>query len=446
MGGDDTITGNGNTVAVYFNATAGVTVDLAAGTADGDASVGHDTLTDVRGILGSNFGDTLAGNSGNNTLQGFSGNDLLDGRGGNDFLLGGAGADTFVYAAGGGADHIGDFSHSDGDRIDLSGVTGVHSLADVLAHAVQIEGGHTLHRLWRGNSLTLTNVSRASLVAGDFVFSAGPNQPPVITFAPVGTNLILNGSFEDGEAFIGNADGHVAPWTLGGSVDYISWSPGGDVCLAGRGRRQQPRHERRKCRLDFAKLRDRHRHAVHRAFLARRAIRIRPRSTSCRCRRDPGTQQFYSFDSAGHTQANMGWTDQSYSIHGHQHRRRRCRSRASKTRRPVGVSTGTALDNVSVVQSGIAVEANTPTQLTGISVSDVDAGATDITVTLALPDSSSGELMALGAASYGLTTSGSEFALTFTGSVAEINAVSLQFRRRWRFIHAGPGFRTAMSR
>ena len=40
MGGNDTITGNGNTQIAFFNATAAVTVDLVAGTASGDASVG----------------------------------------------------------------------------------------------------------------------------------------------------------------------------------------------------------------------------------------------------------------------------------------------------------------------------------------------------------------------------------------------------------------------
>ena len=41
----------------------------------------------------------------------------------NDLLIGGSGADTFVYAAGYGNDTIADFNHSDGDRIDLTGVS-----------------------------------------------------------------------------------------------------------------------------------------------------------------------------------------------------------------------------------------------------------------------------------------------------------------------------------
>ncbi|MEH2565235.1 VCBS domain-containing protein [Bradyrhizobium sp. AZCC 2289] len=83
-GGNDIITGNGNTRLSYNNATAGVIVDLAAGTADGDASVGHDTFTGVNAIQASMFNDTLLGDANNDTFAGLAGNDYIDGRGGFD--------------------------------------------------------------------------------------------------------------------------------------------------------------------------------------------------------------------------------------------------------------------------------------------------------------------------------------------------------------------------
>ena len=70
LGGNDTITGNGNTRIDYINATSGVTVDLLAGTATGDASVGTDTFTGVNSIQGSYFADTLYGsNNGSSTTR-----------------------------------------------------------------------------------------------------------------------------------------------------------------------------------------------------------------------------------------------------------------------------------------------------------------------------------------------------------------------------------------
>lgn len=82
--------------------------------------------------------NTLAGNSGNNVLSGFDGNDIIQGKVGNDILAGGSGADTltggtgadkFVFAvladstlAVAGRDTIADFSHAEGDLIDLAKV------------------------------------------------------------------------------------------------------------------------------------------------------------------------------------------------------------------------------------------------------------------------------------------------------------------------------------
>ena len=67
MGGNDTITGNGNTRISYLSAAAGVTVTFsgsgsgtAQGTASGDiAGVGIDTFTGVNAVRGSNFADTF---------------------------------------------------------------------------------------------------------------------------------------------------------------------------------------------------------------------------------------------------------------------------------------------------------------------------------------------------------------------------------------------------
>ena len=105
MGGDDTIIGNGltgfaATRLTYASATGGVTVDLAAGTADGDLSVGHDTISGVNRVRGSFFNDTISGDANDNFLEGQGGDDVLNGRGGNDTLIGGGGADGLDGGAG----------------------------------------------------------------------------------------------------------------------------------------------------------------------------------------------------------------------------------------------------------------------------------------------------------------------------------------------------------
>jgi len=75
---------------------------------------------------GNALNNVLAGNTGANTLTGGAGNDKLYGGKGADHLWGGTGADEFAFGAGqfGGfsastAERIHDFSHAQGDRINL---------------------------------------------------------------------------------------------------------------------------------------------------------------------------------------------------------------------------------------------------------------------------------------------------------------------------------------
>src|SRR4029077_13091850 len=89
--GDDLINGGaGRDLASYVSATAGISVDMTAGTVIGDASVGSDTLVSINQIRGSNFVDTYV-------ATGYAGNDNppsavtlnnFEGMGGNDIIIG----------------------------------------------------------------------------------------------------------------------------------------------------------------------------------------------------------------------------------------------------------------------------------------------------------------------------------------------------------------------
>jgi Ca2+-binding RTX toxin-like protein len=117
--------GAGIDTASYYTGTVGVAVKLATGVGSGGEAQG-DILIGIENLSGSQGNDSLEGTTGANLLQGWNGNDILLGGRGADMLTGGAGADRFVYAGtvhslvGSGADRITDFSHAQGDRIDLS--------------------------------------------------------------------------------------------------------------------------------------------------------------------------------------------------------------------------------------------------------------------------------------------------------------------------------------
>ncbi len=160
--GADNLSGGADTDTLdYRSSASGVKIDLTAQTASGGDAQG-DTFSAFENISGSNFNDALYGDGGVNVLRGYLGNDTLDGRSGNDILYGyegndnlrggngddrmlgmegsdslqgGAGADdlygdlgadTFVFnlasdstVALAGQDTVYDFSHAQGDRIDL---------------------------------------------------------------------------------------------------------------------------------------------------------------------------------------------------------------------------------------------------------------------------------------------------------------------------------------
>ncbi|WP_225766725.1 calcium-binding protein [Inquilinus sp. Marseille-Q2685] len=128
-GADQLNGGAGFDTAAYDTATAAVTVSL-ANPASNTGQAAGDTYSSIEILFGSRFGDTLTGNSSSNYLIGWRGDDTLVGGGGADRLNGGIGADTFVFNAVNDSlakltfDRIDDFSHAQGDKIDVSGITG----------------------------------------------------------------------------------------------------------------------------------------------------------------------------------------------------------------------------------------------------------------------------------------------------------------------------------
>jgi Ca2+-binding RTX toxin-like protein len=122
-GADHLDGGDGTDFAMYSESSVGVTVNLATGIGSGGNAQG-DTLVSIEGVYGGSGGDTLTGDAGANTLVGNGGDDVIQGGAGRDSMASGDGADRFVYVAAGdstvaAADRITDFSHAQGDRIDL---------------------------------------------------------------------------------------------------------------------------------------------------------------------------------------------------------------------------------------------------------------------------------------------------------------------------------------
>jgi Ca2+-binding RTX toxin-like protein len=193
LGNDALVGGAGIDVASYASATSGVALDLGLGQGTAGEAAG-DTFSGVENALGSGFADTLTGSAGANSLWGMAGNDVLTGGGGADALKGGVGADTFIYKAASDSlatarDSIGDFSHAEGDRIDLSAIDADGNAANgntaftFIGSGAFSGAGHELQVVTSGGvqlvqadlngdkvaDLSIVVVSATTLVAGDFV-------------------------------------------------------------------------------------------------------------------------------------------------------------------------------------------------------------------------------------------------------------------------------------
>lgn len=201
--GDDTLLG-----------TSGV--DLIDGLAGND-SIGGNAGNDV--LRGGAGDDAISGNTGDDTLYGDAGSDILNGGTGDDSLYGGAGRDTFTFSASFGNDTINDFTLGF-DSINLEALS-VADFNALLANTADVSGNAVI--TLSGNTITLTGITKAQLLQGDFV---GVN--------PVGTsgNDVITG-FDTDDTIDGLAGNDVI--NGGAGADTLDGGTGDDRLIGGTG-------------------------------------------------------------------------------------------------------------------------------------------------------------------------------------------------------------------
>ncbi|MBL4645515.1 MAG: hypothetical protein JKY99_03535, partial [Rhizobiales bacterium] len=98
--GADTLNGDeGTDTASYASSLTGLSANLGAPSGNtGDAA--GDSYVSIENLEGTDFADTLTGDSNDNEIRGGTGIDTLDGGAGDDHLYGGSGADILVGGAG----------------------------------------------------------------------------------------------------------------------------------------------------------------------------------------------------------------------------------------------------------------------------------------------------------------------------------------------------------
>ncbi len=215
--GSNSLDGGAGLDTVDYSASPeAVSVDLDP---DADAAIvgvgGYaegDRLQDVENLIGSDFGDVLAGGLEDNTLSGAGGDDSLSGGAGDDWLIGGAGGDTLV---GGLDEDTADYGASDaGVTVNLAdpgdagqvGGEGGHAAGDRLEGIENLRGSEYDDRLGGDDS-----ANRLSGGEGTDVLDYGASS--------AGVSLRL--ALADASGQVSGAGGHAAGDLVDGFEDII---------------------------------------------------------------------------------------------------------------------------------------------------------------------------------------------------------------------------------
>jgi Ca2+-binding RTX toxin-like protein len=194
-GADTLAGGNGTDTASYAGSNAAVAINLATNTHSGGHAAG-DNLSGIEHIIGSDYNDSIAGDSIGNLLSGGAGNDSLNGADGDDTLIGGADADTLN--GGSGSDWVDYSASAAGIRSDLNITTaqlaGGDSLGDVLIGIENVRGSAF-------DDLIYSNAA-ANIIEG----GAGIDSVSYVYGSAVNVNLATNihsGGYAAGDSLIG---------------------------------------------------------------------------------------------------------------------------------------------------------------------------------------------------------------------------------------------------
>ncbi|MBU2882566.1 hypothetical protein KO525_08510 [Psychrosphaera sp. B3R10] len=256
-GNDDIDGGIGNYDKLsYEELSHAIDVNLQTGSATNAANSKTDSVTNIELVEGSEFDDTIIGDSKLNILDGGAGNDIIDASGGNDFVKGstgndvvegGAGTDTLSYAHSDNAVMI-DLADETSQDTGLNGFDTISGFEDLIGSVFgdTLSGDDNENEIYGGNGSDIINGQGGDdTIYGDEDFTANSDTIADLYSNPdvtgVAGNDIINGG--DGEDTIfGNAGNDIISGGNdddeidgGDGIDTIHGDAGDDVIDGGAG-------------------------------------------------------------------------------------------------------------------------------------------------------------------------------------------------------------------
>ena len=216
--GDNVLDGGAGTDTLnYVTASAGVTVSLALTGAQNTGGAGIDTISNFENLTGSNFNDTLEGNSGNNTLIGGSGTDTLSYANATAGVTVDMGTAAAQNTIGAGTDSISGFENLTGSAFDdtLRGDAGTNTL----------DGG-------LGND-TVSYSTTGSVVTVSLAISGPQNTGGGGTDTLIGFENLTGSNVSGTDNLTGDNNDNIISGLAGN--DIISGGGGNDILIGGTG-------------------------------------------------------------------------------------------------------------------------------------------------------------------------------------------------------------------
>ncbi|CAN7458544.1 calcium-binding protein [Rhizobium sp. LjRoot254] len=198
IGGRDTIDGRGGFDIVRYNRDenqGGLGIGIFADLEDGRVTDGFDRtdkVSNIEGVIGTNYIDVLTGNAKDNFLRGEDGDDTISGGAGNDELVGGGGSEIFIFDTAlneeSNVDSIQDFDVSDElIQLDVTIFTAFSGGGTPIAEEFLLVG--------EGDDLAATTAEQRLIydsVNGDIYYDAdGSGVGAMTRFAHVEAGLLL---------------------------------------------------------------------------------------------------------------------------------------------------------------------------------------------------------------------------------------------------------------
>ena len=231
--------GSGLDLLSYYDSNAGVTVNLATGSASGGHANG-DTFSGIEWVDGSRYNDHLIGDDGHNQFWHSPGDDLMEGRGGNDSFWSGAGADRIL--GGDGRDHVSYSRSNSGVFVNLGtgAAHGGYAQGDTLRSIESLYGSDFADRLTGDeNNNSLNGGPGADVIDGgegnDYLYYRGSNAAVTVNLA----TGAASGGYAQGDTFSGierlGGSSHDDHLTGDDGDNVLVGDAGADVLIGGEG-------------------------------------------------------------------------------------------------------------------------------------------------------------------------------------------------------------------